>query len=194
METTLGIILMALGPILAVILVIAVPILLGVMLYDVIKDRRNTPAPVVTEVTEGWIESARRKIEIERGVARAFVILGGVFWGLAAFAGYYSYQETGVQAAFLAASIPLMAALVTLLVGWYSERTAALLLTAASVAVVYYGVVTQFEIGVWMLMTIALIGPMLTAAALFWAARRQLVALEFKLAQLELEPAYSTAH
>ena len=193
METTIGIILMALGPILAAILVLAVPVLLGVMLYDVLKNRSTAPAPVTDEVTESWIESVRTKIQIERGVARAFVILGGVFWGLAAFAGYYSFQETGVQAAFLAASIPLMAALVTLLIGWYSERAAALLLTAASIAVIYYGVVAQFEVGVWILMTIALIGPMMTAAVLFWSARRQLKALEFKLAQLELEPAYSVA-
>ena len=193
METTIGIILMALGPILAAILVLAVPVLLGVMLYDVLRNRSSAPAPATDEVTEGWIESVRTKIQIERGVARAFVILGGVFWGLAAFAGYYSFQETGAQAAFLAASIPLMAALVTLLIGWYSERAAALLLTAASAAVVYYGVVAQFEVGVWILMTIALIGPMMTAAVLFWSARRQLKALEFKLAQLELEPAYSVA-
>jgi hypothetical protein len=192
METTLGIILMALGPILAAILLLAVPILIGVMVWDTVKSRRGAPAPAqVDEIDQSWIDAISRRIRIERGVARAFVILGGVFWGLAAFAGYYSYQETGFNAAFLAASIPLMATVVTLLVGWYSERAAALMLTAASIAVVYYGVITQFEVGVWILMTFALIGPMMTAAVLFWAARRELRTLEIRLAQLE--PAYVTA-
>jgi hypothetical protein len=192
METTIGIILMALGPILAAILLLAVPILLGVMVWDMAKSRRSAPAPAkVDEIDQSWVDAISRRIQIERGVARAFVILGGVFWGLAAFAGYYSYQETGFNAAFLAASIPLMATVVTLLVGWYSERAAALMLTAASIAVVYYGVITQFEVGVWILMTVALIGPMMTAAVLFWAARRELRTLEIRLAQLE--PAYATA-
>jgi hypothetical protein len=192
METTIGIILMALGPILAAILLLAVPILLGVMVWDMAKSRRSAPAPAkVDEIDQSWVDAISRRIQIERGVARAFVILGGVFWGLAAFAGYYSYQETGFNAAFLAASIPLMATVVTLLVGWYSERAAALMLTAASIAVVYYGVVTQFEVGVWILMTVALVGPMMTAAVLFWAARRELRTLEIRLAQLE--PAYATA-
>jgi hypothetical protein len=192
METTIGIILMALGPILAAILLLAVPILLGVMVWDMAKSRRSAPAPAkVDEIDQSWVDAISRRIQIERGVARAFVILGGVFWGLAAFAGYYSYQETGFNAAFLAASIPLMATVVTLLVGWYSERAAALMLTAASIAVVYYGVITQFEVGVWILMTVALVGPMMTAAVLFWAARRELRTLEIRLAQLE--PAYATA-
>ena len=192
METTIGIILMALGPILAAILLFAVPILLGVMVWDTVKSRRSAPAPAkVDEIDQSWVDAINRRIQIERGVARAFVILGGVFWGLAAFAGYYSYQETGIKAAFLAASIPLMATVVTLLVGWYSERAAALMLTAASIAVVYYGVIAQFEVGVWILMTLALVGPMMTAAMLFWAARRELKTLEIGLAQLE--PAYATA-
>jgi len=192
METTIGIILMALGPILAAILLFAVPILLGVMVWDMVKSRRSAPAPAeVDEIDQSWVDAISRRIQIERGVARAFVILGGVFWGLAAFAGYYSYQETGIKAAFLAASIPLMAAVVTLLVGWYSERAAALMLTAASIAVVYYGVIAQFEVGVWILMTLALVGPMMTAAVLFWAARQELRTLEIGLARLE--PAYTTA-
>ena len=41
-----------------------------------------------------------------------------------------------------------------------------------------WGVIYQFEIGVWMLMTLALIGPMATAAALFWLARRDQDAYE----------------
>ena len=183
---------MALGPILAVVLLIAVPVLIGMMAYDVISDRKNRPAPVAEgELAPGWQESAERRIELERGVARAFVILGGVFWGIAAFAGFYSFRETGVEAAFLAAAVPLLAALVTLIIGWYWERAASVLLTAASIAVVYWGVTAGFEAGVWILMTIALIGPMMTAAVLFWMARQELKALEFKLAQLE--PAMATA-
>jgi hypothetical protein len=185
-----GAALMAIGPILAVILVVAVPVVLGMMIYDVVADRRTRSAVAAGALPSDWSDKARLRIQWERGAARAFVILGGVFWGLAAFAGYYAYQQTGVQAAFLAASVPLMLALATLLVGWKWERAASVLLVLASAGVVYWGIANQFELGVWTLVTIALIGPMMTAAVLFWLARQEHRALEFKLAQLG-EPAYA---
>lgn len=188
MVATLGSVLMFLGPVLAAALVIAVPVLLGFMAYDAIASWRTRKAEAALQpaVEDDWHGAAARRIQIERGIARGFVVLGGLFWGITAFAGLYSFRQTGAQEAFLVASLPLLASLVTLIIGWYWERIAAVMLVGATAGVIYWGVVAAFEAGVWAIVAIALIGPMLTAAALFWMARREYEALEFRLAHPEL--------
>lgn len=153
----------------AVVLLLGVPALLGVMAYDAYKSPRAAKSESRDSIT---------RIAVERGVARSFVLLGGAFWSVAAFAGLYNYSATGAREAFLAGAIPLLACAVTLIVGWYYERFTAALLGLASLAVIAWGVVYGFEAGVWAIMTFALIGPMATAAALFWAARREQEAYE----------------
>lgn len=153
----------------AAVIVISIPMLIAAVVYDMNESRKNSPA-----VTK----DAPLRIAASRGVARAFVILGGLFWSVASFAGLYSFQNTGVGNALLGAFYPLAAVLATLIVGWYYERVTAALLALASVAVIAWGVIFQFETGVWMIMTFALIGPMMTAAVLFWTARREQDAFE----------------
>ena len=180
------------GLLTAGLLVLAVPALFALMAYDVVTSPKPEPAGALDEAAESLRSAQRAKgrIGVERNVARAFVIVGGVFWGVAAFAGLYSYRQTGVWWALLAAFIPFVATVATLIVGWYYERFTAALLAVASAAVVYWGVVNQFEAGVWMLVTIALIGPMMTASVLFWMARREQQALDVLLAaRPELVPA-----
>jgi hypothetical protein len=174
MSLFLAAVLIIVGLLAAVAVAVGIPVVFGIMAYDVVEARKN---PQVQQAT-----SAEVRIAAERGVARAFVIAGGVFWAIAAFAGLYSFQETGFSAALLAAFFPLVACLATLIVGWYFERTTAALLMLAALAVVAWGVIYQFEMGVWILMTLALIGPMLTASALFWMARRDQEAFELETA------------
>lgn len=175
-----GMMLMILGPVAAVIVALAVPLVIVLIAYDLMSSRepRRISIPEDSGALFVWTEATEKRISLERGFARAFVILGGVFWGLTAFAGLFTFRQTGVLAAFIAACIPLLASLVTLIVGWYWERVAAVMLTLASIGVVYWGVVAEFELGVWVIVLIALIGPMLTAATLFWLARRDYEALE----------------
>lgn len=159
---------------------IGIPVLFGMMAYDASKSRKAVPATA---------HDARMRIAVERGVARSFVIAGSAFWSVAIFAAMHSFRETGVGYALLAAFFPLLACLVTLVVGWYYERLTAALLVLASAGVVVWGVIYQFELGVWMIMTFALIGPMVTAAVLFWMARREQEAFELALSrQPELAP------
>jgi hypothetical protein len=66
------------------------------------------------------------------------------------------------------------------------------LLLIASFAVIAWGVVYQFEAGVWGIMTFAMIGPMLTASALFWMARREQEAYE-RVTALKPELAFAFA-
>ncbi|MDZ4179054.1 MAG: hypothetical protein U1E29_07460 [Coriobacteriia bacterium] len=160
------------GLVAAAILALAVPALLGLMAYDTIKSR---------EVSVERIEDVKMRIATERTFARGFVVLGGAFWSVAAFAGLYSFRESGLSAALMAAMVPLVAIAVTLIIGWYYERVVAALLALASVAVVAWGTIYQFEIGVWFMVGVFLIGPMLTAATLFWLARRDQDALELAI-------------
>jgi len=182
MAFIIGAALVIIGIVGAIVFTLAVPALFGAMAYDVVESRKN--APVV-------VEDAHLRIAVERNVARAFVIAGGVFWSIASFAGLFSFRETGASYALLAAFLPLAITLATLIVGWYYERVAAALLAIASIAVVAYGVIYQFELGVWIIMGLFAVGPMLTASVLFWLARRDQEALELALS-LQAEPALAT--
>jgi hypothetical protein len=69
--------------------------------------------------------------------------------------------------------------------------TAAALLLA-SLAVVAWGVIYQFDPGAWLLVTVALVGPMLTASVLFWLARVDQEAYEAATSvRLELAPVFA---
>ncbi len=174
------------GVVFAAAVAVAIPVLFGMMAYDVAKSRP-------TEVVETEVKDTTMRIAVERGVARAFVLAGGVFWTVATFAGLYSFRDTSIANAAIAAFIPAVACLATLVVGWYYERFTAALLLVASLAVVAWGVIYQFETGMWTIMTFALIGPMLTASVLFWLARRDQEAYELAVVRsLELAPAYAT--
>jgi len=171
-------------PLGAIALAILAPTVLGAMAYDVASSGKSTSIDPT---------DLKLRIAVERGVARAFVIAGGAFWSIAAFAGLLTFRQTGMGAALLAAFYPLVAVLVTLVIGWYFERAVSALLALASVAVVAWGVIFQFELGVWMIMTFTLIGPMMTASALFWLARRDQQAFELALSlHPELVPVRTT--
>lgn len=175
MSLLIGGLILIIGFVSAALVAVAIPLVLGLVAYDLAQSRTTSPT---TPLAAQEHESTPMRIAAERGVARAFVLFGGAFWSAAAFAGLYSLSDSGTQAAVLAAVIPLIAVAVTLIVGWYFERFTAVMLVAASIAVVAWGVVYQFEAGVWMLMTFALLGPMLTASVLFWLARRDQDAYE----------------
>ena len=163
--------------------IVGIPTLFGLVTYDLIESR-TTRSGAANAVPKSV---SLERVSLERGFARGFVIAGGVFWAVAIFAGMYSFRQATISYAIVAAFLPLAAVLATLVVGWYYERIASALLALASFAVVAWGVIYQFEVGVWMLMTLALIGPMMTAAVLFWMARRDQDAFELALAgQLEL--------
>lgn len=183
MSPILGAILIISGIIGAAILALGVPLMFGVIAYEFAQSRKDVP----TEARDTPL-----RIAAQRGVARGFVLAGGLFWSVASFAGLYSFQRTGAAYALLAAFYPLLACAVTLVVGWYFERTVAALLVLASFGVIAWGVIYQFELGVWMLMTLALVGPMLTAAVLFWNARTEQDAFEMATSfRLELAPVFS---
>lgn len=165
----LAVVLYAIMIIGSVLLAVGVPLFFGMMTYDVIESRRGVP------VEE---REARRRVTVERGTARAFVVAGGIFWSIASLAGLWTFKQTGLNSPLLAAFFPLVACAATLVVGWYYERVTSAALLVASVGVIAWGVIYQFDPGAWILVTMALIGPMLTASVLFWMARADQEAYE----------------
>jgi len=129
------------------------------------------------------LETHSNRMNMDRLFARGFVVFGGVFWMCASFAAAYSFIRAGASAALLSAFYVFAATAATLVIGWFYERTAAALLVLASAAVVVWGTMASWELGVWILMTLFLIGPMLTAGVLFLMARREQAAYERALAR-----------
>lgn len=107
---------------------------------------------------------------VGRIFARGLVIAGGVFWMIAAFSGPYMFKDMSLIESVQTAMWPFVAAMVILLMGWVYERLAAVLLFAASAAVVVWGSMYAWEMGVWILMSFVLVAPMMLAAVLFLLA------------------------
>jgi hypothetical protein len=136
------------------------------------------------------IETHSNRMNMDLLFARGFVVAGGIFWTAASFAALYSYMGAGASAALLAAFYVFAATGATLAIGWFYERTAAALLVVASAAVVVWGAVAGWEVGVWVLMALFLLAPMLTAAVLFAMARREQTVVELALqGNAQLAPA-----
>ncbi len=112
------------------------------------------------------------RMNIERLIARVFVALGGLFWVIAAFSAEFAYKEKALLDAVTTAFIPLAIAVIALAVGWFFEVLAALLLGVGVVGVVVWGLITGWELGVWMTMAAVLVAPMAIAALLFLLAAR----------------------
>ena len=109
---------------------------------------------------------------LERTLARAMVIAGSSFWIIAAFAGHYLSPEVSLGSSALTAAGPFLGTLATLLIGWTHERLASTLLFMAAAGMVVWGLIYQWEPGLWVVMFSAVIGPLAIAGALFALAAR----------------------
>lgn len=112
------------------------------------------------------------QMTIERIFARSLVILGGLFWMIAAFAGHFAYQDSGLAVAARFALYPLAASIAILIVGSVNERLAAVLLFGGAAGVLTWGVLFGWEPFVWLIMAVVLIVPMLVSGTLFHLAGR----------------------
>jgi hypothetical protein len=119
------------------------------------------------------------RMNVERLFARGFVILGGILWTVMLFASEtaasytnFTYTLDEVIAAAGSAVLPLAAAVLVFVVGWFYEKLAALLLVVGALGVVAWGVIASWSVSLWVIMGIALVGPMLLAALLYLLASR----------------------
>lgn len=175
MSTAVAAVLMIGGPILAIVAVVAVLAVVGMVAYDVVTSRRSEPAlsgaELAARAEARGHESAVARMYIERGIARAFVVLGAAFWGVCTIAAALWYQR-GQEALFFIAAIPFLMNIACLIIGWRFERTAAVMLSITAAGTIWWAAAHSFELGVWMLFVLLIIGPMATAAVLFWLARQ----------------------
>lgn len=111
-------------------------------------------------------------MSIYRLFARLFVIGGGAFWVTAVFGAEWGYRGVSPLVSARNALVPLGLTLAVLAVGRIYEYLASGVLLTAAAGVVAWGVVAGWEAGVWGLMTFTLLGPILTAALLFFLAAR----------------------
>jgi len=120
------------------------------------------------------------EMNLERLAARAFVLVGGIFWVAAVFGMDFGYRGKGVLDAATSALIPLGIAVIALGIGWFFENLAAVLLLAGVVGGVVWGVLAGWEAGVWWVMAGVLLGPMAISALLFFLAARMQRVCELK--------------
>jgi hypothetical protein len=111
-------------------------------------------------------------MNVQRIVARAAVVFGGVIWGVAALASPYGNRTVSMLTSALNSFALIALTVVVFLLGMFYERLTGVLLLAGGVIVTVYGVVNGWESGEWLLMGAVLIGPMLLAGVLFLLAAR----------------------
>lgn len=118
-------------------------------------------------------------MNVQRILARAFVIVGALFWGFAAWGAKWAYEGAPFTQALSYALAYAGSILVLLVIGMFFENLAAVLLALASVGIVAAGVLVGWETGVWATMAFFFILPLVVAAILFaLAARMQKVCTE----------------
>lgn len=114
------------------------------------------------------------RMNVERIAARGFVIIGGLFWTLAAFSGSH-WTRFGDDFADMtpAKALTVLAVTVALfaLAMFYEVLTSVVLFVAAAVSVAW-GLVAGWEPGLWMIILIVLTAPMAIAGLLFLLAAR----------------------
>jgi len=126
------------------------------------------------------------RMNLQRILARGFVVFGGIFWVSAALgAGSRTYlNATPMQTATMAA-VPLVISVIALLVGWFYERLAAVLLLAGVVVVIVWGLIAGWEAGVWATMAAFLMAEMVVSALLFFLAAQTQRVCELEEAKSE---------
>ncbi|MDT8433673.1 MAG: hypothetical protein RQ731_02805 [Anaerosomatales bacterium] len=119
------------------------------------------------------------RMNVERLFARAFVVIGGLLWTVMLFASEtaakytnFTYTFDEVVTAMGSALLPLAASVLVFVVGLFYEKLTALILVLGAAGVVVWGVIAGWAAPLWVVMGIALIGPMLLAALLFLLASR----------------------
>ena len=118
-------------------------------------------------------QDAERK-NAEHIAALLFTIIGGIFWIVTALVGsQISLAGTSPAAAFVnigGAFAPLIYTIAVLIVGYFQERIAALILLLGAVGTIVWGFIAGWETNVWTIMLVFFVAPTVIAMILFWLA------------------------
>jgi hypothetical protein len=104
----------------------------------------------------------------ERLAARLFVGVGIVLWATLAVGAALVYgASAGISTAVAQALVLVAVNVVALVIGWFYENIAAVVLFLFAAGSIAWGVMIGWEAGVWGLMAIILIAPAIVAGLLF---------------------------
>lgn len=119
------------------------------------------------------------RMNVERIVARVFVILGGAFWVLMVMANTTTqkyanliYDDVNVAGVLGSALVPLIVVVIIFVVGLFYEYLAAAILFGGAAVTVGYGLFMGWETGIWVTAGLVLIAPMVVAGLLYLLAAR----------------------
>lgn len=108
----------------------------------------------------------------QRLIARIMLVIGGLFWIYMAFGAQYAYKGVPIQEAVTYA-LPFVAGIAFLfIVAMFFEYVAALMLAIGIVGLIGFGIISSWEVGVWVTALFFLALPMALAALLFVLAAR----------------------
>ena len=114
------------------------------------------------------------RMEEEELVARAYLIVGIAFWvGASVMA-----LVAGQPQVFIAEVIVAAFCAAVLAIGWYYERSAALVLALAAMAMIAWGVTAGWQAGLWVMTALFLTVQFVIASALFAAARHEVTTVD----------------
>lgn len=111
-------------------------------------------------------------MNVQRILARGFVLVGGLFWVAMSWGASWAYQGAPFMQAAGGALIYAAGIAVIFVIGMFYENLAAAILVVGAVAVAVFGLVSSWETGVWATVAFFFILPMLVAAALYALAAR----------------------
>lgn len=120
------------------------------------------------------------QMNVQRLIARGFVVAGGLFWITVALAGTAFLDGTGLALKALSVAVPLVITVVIFAVGMFYEVLAAALLGGGALIALIWGLVSGWETGVWTTMLLVLVAPMVIASALYLLASRMQNICELK--------------
>ena len=122
-------------------------------------------------------QDAVERKNAEHIAALLFTVVGGIFWITTALVGtQISLVGSSPAAAFvgiseqLGAWAPLIYTLTVLVVGYFQERIAALILALGAIGTIAWGVIAGWETNVWVIMMLFFVTPTIVALVLFWLA------------------------
>lgn len=108
----------------------------------------------------------------QRILARAFVLVGGLFWVFMAWGRSWAYEGAPITVALAWALLYALGIAAVFVLGMFFENLAAIVLVIGAVAIVVGGIVMGWELGVWTTVFFFFILPMIIAAVLYFLAAR----------------------
>lgn len=108
----------------------------------------------------------------QRIFARIFVVIVAVMWAAMPWGYSWAYRGDSLGRTAVVLLVSLLPLVLLFVLGLFYEQLAALLLLVGAVATITWGLVTGWSGGVWTIMLLFYVLPMVVAAVLYMLAAR----------------------